>query len=256
MSCCGPTSSGRAGRIVRNLTSSNGRPPRPLRAWWNSTGRTVDDPHRDGDRREQRRGDHQQRGRDDDVDRPLHHDRGPTARRAATTSTTSPTATMVAATAIVSVRAAVRAMATAKPACRPINAAGCIETGTIGAPRTGEVRRQRGDDEEAGHGQPGEQCRPAAGCTAHRSPGQHDVEADDQHPAGAPGSGERCQEEDGQHGGDPDDVIGLRHAEVEAERRRRRPPVRPRWLRAAGDGGRRQAAHGRHAGSAATRPRR
>ena len=88
-SCCGPASSGRAGRIVRNLTSSNGRPPRPLRAWRNSTGGPSRIRTTTAIASEQRRGDHEQRGGDDDVDRPLHHDRDPTARRAATTSTTS-----------------------------------------------------------------------------------------------------------------------------------------------------------------------
>ena len=44
-------------------------------------GRTVEDPHHQGNGREQRDGDDEQCGRDDEVDRPLHHDRDPTVTR-------------------------------------------------------------------------------------------------------------------------------------------------------------------------------
>ena len=73
-SCCGPSSSDAAGRIVRNLTSSNGRPPRPLRAWRNSTGGPSTIRIATAIAASSGAVTDEQRGRDDDVERPLHHD--------------------------------------------------------------------------------------------------------------------------------------------------------------------------------------
>ena len=82
-SCCGPASSG----ARRSHRAELDELERPAAATAPSLAeqhrRAVDDPHDDGDRRQQRGGDDEQRGGDDDVDRPLHHDRDPTARRVA-----------------------------------------------------------------------------------------------------------------------------------------------------------------------------
>ena len=148
-SCCGPASSGRAGRIVRNLTSLNGRPPRPLPRLAEEDGRAVDDPHDDGDRHQQRRRDDEQRGR-----RRRH--RSPASPRPSPTASASrrrarrarPTATW-SASAIVSRLAALRATTTAKTACSADQRGGLDDTGASafsgqgGATSTGRRRAVR-----------------------------------------------------------------------------------------------------------------
>ncbi len=215
---------------------------------------TVEDPHRKSDRRDQRRSDHQQRGGDDEVDRPLHHDRDPTARRAAATSTASPRATRIEEIAIVSVRAAVRAMPTAKPACRPTNAAGCTAAGTMARRGPGTYDVNGATMSSPGIASPATSGGPPAGAPRTAAQASTTSRPTTSTQLARVGAASDARKRTADTAATPIDVIRLRHAEVEADGGRHRPAGHDARARAACDGRRGEAAHCRHAGGAGARP--